>query len=85
MGILRRYTTLEYAEALMTGGEAEYRRMSNLEGLYRRGFKQQFGSEDFVHHGLRIQVKQSVLTSPAMLRALDDMMARKRRELGIDD
>ena len=85
MSLLRRYTTLEYAEALMLGGEAEYRRMNNLEGLAARGFKQQFGSDDFVHHELRIKVSKRVLSSPNMLRALDAMMARKRRELGIDD
>ena len=86
MGILRRYTTLEYAEALMTGGEDEYRQMNNLEGLYARGFKRRFGSDrEFVHHGLRIRVTSDVLASVHMLPALDSMMARKRRELGIDD
>ena len=84
MSILRRYDTVEYAEALMTGGEAEYRRMSNLEGLYARGFKQQFGSQDFVHHELRIRVKERVLTDLHMLPALDAMIAKKRRELGLD-
>ena len=85
MGILRRYTTLEYAEALMTGGEAEYRRMNNLEGLYARGFKQRFGTNrEFVHHELRIRVTSDVLDSLHMLPALDAMIARKRRKLGID-
>ena len=84
--MLRRYTTLEYAEALMTGGEDEYRRMNNLEGLYARGFKQRFGTNrEFVHHGLQIRVTSDVLDSLHMLPALDDMMARKRRRLGIDD
>ena len=86
MGLLRRYTTLEYAEALMTGGEAEYRRMSNLEGLYARGFKHRFGSNrEFVHHGLQIRVTSDVLADLHMLPALDAMIARKRMELGIDD
>ena len=85
MGILRRYDTVEYAEALMTGGEDEYRRMSNLEGLYARGFKQRFGTNrEFIHPQLMIRVTSDVLASVHMLPALDQMMARKRRELGID-
>jgi len=82
---LRRYETVEYAEALMLGGEPAYRQMSNLEGLYARGFKQRFGSNrEFVHHGLQIRVTSDVLGSENMLRALDAMMARKQREMGTD-
>ena len=83
MSILRRYDTVEAAEALLTGGEAEYRKMCNLEGLYARGFKQAFGSGDFVHPQLRIRVTSDTLTSLHMLPALDRMMADKRRKLGL--
>lgn len=84
MNDLRRYSTVEYAEALMTGGEDAYRRMSNLEGLYARGFRQRFGGYDFIHPQLRIRVTRDVLIHLHMLPALDAMMARKREELGID-
>ena len=86
MNLLRRYDTVEYAEALMTGGEQAYRRLTNLEGLYARGFKHRFGSNrEFVHHGLQIRVTSDVLADLHMLNALDAMIARKKRELGIDD
>ena len=85
MSVLRRYDTVEQAEALMTGGEAAYRKMANLQGLALRGFKHKFGSEDFIHPQLRIRVKEEALTSVHMLAALDAMMAKKRRELGLDD
>ena len=39
---------------------------------------------DFIHPQLRIRVTRDVLDSVHMLSALDAMMARKRRELGID-
>ena len=83
MGILRRYNIVDAAEALMTGGEAEYRKMANLQGLALRGFRKGYGGH-FVHPELRIQVKSDTLTNLHMLPALDAMMARKRRELGLD-
>ena len=81
---MKRYDTTEYAEALVTGGEKAYREMTNLEGLYARGFKYAFGSLDFIHPQLRIRVTRDALDSVHMLPALYAMMARKRRELGID-
>lgn len=80
---LRRYTTLEYAEALMLGGEKAYQEMSNLEGLYTRGFRERFGAFDFIHPQLGIRVTRDVLDCMQMLPALDAMIARKRRELGL--
>ncbi|HUW11436.1 MAG TPA: hypothetical protein VM537_17015 [Anaerolineae bacterium] len=84
MGILRRYDTVEAGVALLQGGEKAYRSMCNLEGLYARGFRQLFGSADFVHPQLRIRVTRDTLASVHMLPALDRMMAKKRRELGLD-
>ena len=82
MNELRRYDTVEYAEALMTGGEPAYQRMANLEALYARGFRARFGSEDFVHPQLRIRVSRDVLDNLHMAPALDAMMAKKRMEMG---